>query len=131
MTIGELDRRITLETPVLETNDYGESFKDSWAEFRTVWAKVEWKGGKEGEDSGKITATTLVNFYIRNLDFLSQFDPGGTAAYTAPIMESRIAFAPAQGYNGAEAVVKYYYFQAIEQIEGRERFLKIITKQKD
>jgi len=119
MTIGELDRRITIEAPSLSTNTYGESVKDEWYTLVTVWAKVEWKGGNEGDDSDKITATTKVNFYIRNLD-LNDFLNGVDNA----TMEHRIAFAP-------QSVTKYYYLQAIEQIEGRERFLKIITKEKD
>ena len=119
MKIGELDRRITIELPVLSINTYGESVKDEWQTVRTVWAKVEWKGGNEGEDSDKITATTFVNFYIRNLD-LDDFLNGANA----PTMAHRIVFSP-------QIIKKYYYLQAIEQIEGRERFLKIITKEKD
>ena len=119
MTIGELDRRVSIEEPRTSINAYGESQKDSWALVREVWAKVEWKGGNEGEDSDKITATTFVNFYIRNLDlddFLNGVD--------APTMAHRISFRP-------QNVTKYYYLEKIEQIEGRERFLKIVTKEKD
>ena len=119
MTIGELDRRVTIEYPVIAVNTYGESAKDSWTAYRTVWANVEWKSGKEGDDSDKITAVTMVNFYIRNLD-LDTFLDGGNA----PTMAHRISFSP-------ESTTKYYYLQAIEQIEGRERFLKIIAKEKD
>ena len=119
MLIGELDRRITIEEPSVEVNDYGETAIDSWDTYRTVWAKVEWKGGSEGEDADKITATTKVIFYIRNLDVDSFLD-----GLTAATMEYRIAFAP-------QSVTKYYYLETVEQIEGRERFLKIITKEKD
>jgi len=119
MLIGELDRRITIEQPAVTGNDYGETVIDSWITYRTVWAKVEWKGGVEGEDADKITATTKVNFYIRNLDVDAFLDSD-----TAATMEHRIAFAP-------QSVTKYYYLETVEQIEGRERFLKIITKQKD
>ena len=119
MTIGELDRRITIELPVLSINTYGESVKDEWQTVRTVWAKVEWKGGSEGEDSDKITATTKVNFYIRNLDMDDFLD--GT---NAPTMKHRINFTP-------QGSAKYYYIHNIEQIEGRESFLKIITEEKD
>jgi len=119
MLIGELDRRISLEYPVSSINAYGESSVDSWTEDREVWAKVEWKGGSEGEDSDKITATTKVNFYIRNLDMDDFLD--GT---NAPTMKHRINFTP-------QGSAKYYYIHNIEQIEGRERFLKIITEEKD
>ena len=119
MTIGELDRRVTIEQPSVELNDYGETITSSWIETRIVWAKVEWEGGVEGEDADKITATTVVIFYIRNLDldnFLNSAT-GGTMSY-------RIAFAP-------QGTTKYYYLQNVEQIEGRERFLRITTKEKD
>ena len=120
MTIGELDRRVIIQEPRTSINAYGESQKDSWALVREVWAKVEWKGGNEGADADKITATTFVNFYIRNLD-LDDFLNG---AGNAPTMAHRIVFRP-------QGVEKYYYMETIEQIEGRERFLKIITKEKD
>ena len=119
MLIGELDRRIIIEQPTVSTNSYGELEVDSWIEVRTVWAKVEWKGGSEGEDSDKITATTKVNFYIRNLDF-DDFLNGSPV----PTMKHRINFSP-------QGTAKYYYIHNIEQIEGRESFLKIITEEKD
>ncbi|MBC8266367.1 MAG: head-tail adaptor protein [Flavobacteriales bacterium] len=119
MNIGELDMRVIIQYPENSTNSYGESVKSGWSDYRTVWAKAEWKGGSEGDDSDKITATTNVVFYIRNLD-LSDFLDG----VNAPTMAHRISFNP-------QTVTKYYYLQAIEQIEGRERFVKIITKEKD
>ncbi len=119
MLIGELDRRVVIQAPHTTINTYGESVVGDWVDVREVWAKVEWKGGNEGEDADKITATTKVNFYIRNLD-LDDFVNG----VDEPAMAHRIHYL----WGG---VKKYYYLQAIEQIEGRERFLKIITKEKD
>ncbi len=119
MLIGELDRRIIIEQPTVSINNYGEVAIDSWIEVRTVWAKVEWVGGSEGEDADKITATTKVNFYIRNLD-LDSFLNGSAA----PTMAHRINFSP-------QGTAKYYYLHNVEQIEGRESFLKIITEEKD
>ena len=119
MTIGELDRRITIESPSVASNSYGEVAVDSWIEHRIVWAKVEWVGGSETDETNKITATTKVNFYIRNLD-LDAFLNGSTG----PTMGYRINFSP-------QGTAKYYYIHNVEQIEGRERFLKIITEEKD
>ncbi len=119
MLIGELDRRIIIEQPTVSINNYGEVAIDTWIEVRTVWAKVEWVGGSEGEDADKITATTKVNFYIRNLD-LDSFLNGSAA----PTMAHRINFSP-------QGTAKYYYLHNVEQIEGRESFLKIITEEKD
>jgi hypothetical protein len=42
----------------------------------------------------------------------------------APTMKHRINFTP-------QGSAKYYYIHNIEQIEGRESFLKIITEEKD
>ena len=119
MLIGELDRRISIEQPTLSFNDYGESEVDSWSELREVWAKVDWVGGSETDETDKITATTKVDFYIRNLD-LDAFLNGSAA----PTMSYRINFSP-------QGTAKYYYLHNVEQIEGRERFVKIITQEKD
>ena len=111
MTIGELDRRIIIESPIVSTNSYGEVELDSWVEARTVWAKVEWDGGSEGNVTDKITATTKVNFYIRNLDL------------ELLTTNTRIEFD-----DGVDS--QYYYIHVINQIEGREQFLEILTEHK-
>jgi len=109
MTIGELDRRVlieTLDTP--SANSYGELTR-SYSPFRTVWAAIEWKGGSEGTDqSEKITGMTKLHVYIRNLD-MSNLS-----------LQSRLT------YDG-----KYYFPKVINQIEGREAFLEIICENKD
>ena len=119
MLIGELDRRIIIEQPTVSINNYGEVAIDSWSEVREVWAKVDWAGGSQTNETDKKTATTKVDFYIRNLD-LDSFVSGSAAA----TMEYRIKFT-------SEGVAKYYYLHNVEQIEGRERFLKITTEEKD
>jgi len=127
MTIGELDRRISVEYPIYATNSYGEwtlSTQHGFYPYRTVWAKAEWDGGSETDETDKITGITKVNFYIRNLD-LDTFLDGSVA----PTLAYRIVF-------NNHGVNKYYYIHAINEIAGsnlsnRERFLKIETKQKD
>ena len=58
MTIGELDRRVIIETVSISANSYGEWTRSSVA-LRTAWAAVEGKGGREKTDeSGKITGRT-------------------------------------------------------------------------
>ena len=106
MTIGELDRRIALDYPTYSTNDYGEVFISDYSDFRTVWAKVEWIGGSETDETDKITGTAKVNFYIRNLDLDDFLD--GTSA---PTMGHRINFG------------KYYYLHNVEQIEANRFYL--------
>lgn len=106
MQIGELDRRITFESVVKTANAYGEEVL-SWSTYLTVWASVEWNGGMENEESDKLTATSKVAFIVRNI---------GNAVNT----DYRIL------YNS-----KYYYIQAINEIDGREMFLELLTEQKD
>ena len=68
MTIGELDRRVSIYTVATTANNYGELTR-AYSLFREVWAKIEWKGGSEGTDeSEKITGMTKIHVYIRNLD---------------------------------------------------------------
>lgn len=108
MTIGELDRRVLIETVSTSANSYGELTR-SYSTFRTVWAAIEWKGGSEGTDqSEKITGMTKLHVYIRNLDV------------AALNLQSRLT------YEG-----KYYFPKVINQIDGRDAFLEIICENKD
>lgn len=106
MQIGDLDRRIILEVPTKNANSYGEEVL-SWAVYRTVWAKIDWKGGSEKVEKEKITATSKVLFYIRNLDISIN-------------EEYRISYDS-----------KYYYINVINEIDGRDRFLELETDRKD
>lgn len=106
MQIGDLDRRIIIEVPTKTANSYGEETL-SWATYRTVWAKMEWKGGSEKEETQRITATSKICFYIRNLEISIN-------------EQNRI------NYNG-----EYYYINVINEIEGREKFLELETQKKD
>ena len=106
LSIGELDRRISIESPTLTTNNYGES-TEVWAEAYEVWAKVDWIRTGDKEQSQEITNVTDVVFYIRNL--------GVTILSTYRISWDS----------------KYYYIQGIKEIDGREAFLELPTKIKD
>jgi len=109
MLIGQLDRRVLIETlDVPSANSYGELTRD-YSPFRTVWAYVEWKGGSEGTDqSEKITGMTKLHVYIRNLDM-------GNLT-----LQSRLTYDS-----------KYYFPKVINQIDGRDAFLEIICENKD
>jgi len=106
MQIGQLDRRIVLERPTLVANSYGEE-TITWSDYLTVWAMVEWKGGSEKEESDKLTAKSKVVFTVRNL--------GNLVDETYRILYK----------------TKYYYIQAINEIDGREMFLELLTEEKD
>jgi len=103
---GELDRRIRIDQITNTINDYGERIK-SYSLFKTVWAKVDWKRSSEKEESNQRVQVSDVVFYIRNLDIT--IDP-----------DMRIL------YNS-----KYYFVNGVKEIDGRERFLEIETKEKE
>tara|TARA_R110000824_G_scaffold19865_1_gene76039 strand:+ start:444 stop:770 length:327 start_codon:yes stop_codon:yes gene_type:complete len=104
--ISDLDRRIDLQSPTRSANSYGEQ-TITYTAYRTVWAKVDWEGGGMNEESEKLTGTSKVTFYIRNLDLLHL------------TTETRILFD-----------TKYYYIHVINEIEGRKKFVEILTEEK-
>ena len=122
MTIGELDRRVVIQYPQPGNNDYGEFVEGDWTDFRTVWAKIDWTGGSIKNQTDKITGITKVDFYIRNLDMSGWLQ--STQANAGPTLSWRIKYIQ-------DSTIKYYYVHNIEQIEGRDAFLKITTEQKD
>ena len=108
MTIGELDRRVSIYTVATTANNYGELTR-AYSLFREVWAKIIWEGGSEKTDeSEKITGMTKIHVYIRNLDM-------GNLS-----LQSRI------DYDG-----KKYFPKVINEIDGRDAFLEIICENKD
>tara|TARA_R110001606_G_scaffold398949_2_gene579671 strand:+ start:1835 stop:2158 length:324 start_codon:yes stop_codon:yes gene_type:complete len=107
MLIGQLDRRVIIDSVVVTANDYGELTR-TFSLLREVWAYIEWKGGKESDENNKITGMTKLHVYIRNLD-MGNLD-----------LQSRIT------YDG-----KYYFPKVINEIDGREMFLEIICENKD
>ncbi len=106
LKIGELDRRIVLENYTSDGNSYGEQTL-TWATYRTVWAKILYRGGKVDDESQEIVALSKVEFFVRNLDI---------AGLTA---ETRISYDS-----------KYFYIEAINEVDGRGEFLQLLTKEK-
>lgn len=63
-----LDQRITLRAPT-RTADGAGGFETAWGDFASVpqvWAKVEYKAGREVMAEGRVTATGTYHFTIRN-----------------------------------------------------------------
>lgn len=108
MTIGELDRRVSIYSVSTSANSYGELTR-SYSLLRTVWAAIEWKGGTEKMDeSDKITGMTRLHIYIRNLDMSNL------------TLQSKLVYDS-----------KDYFPKVINQIDGRTAFLEIICENKD
>ena len=106
LSIGQLDRLITILEPTSTTDSYGER-TETWATAYTLWAKVDWKSSDRKEESQAQVQGTDVVFYVRNL--------GVTILSTYRISWDS----------------KYYYIQGIKEIDGREAFLELPTKLKD
>ena len=106
LSIGQLDRRIEIQSPNYAIDSYGEKIK-TYAEVYSLWAHVDWKTSKRKEESQEQVQGTDVVFYIRNL---------GVAIL---------------GTYRIEYDSKTYIIHGIKEIDGRIRFLEIETKLKD
>ena len=113
ITIGELDRRITIQQAEtsIDTN-YGEPLQ-SWSDLIIVWAKYFVKGGKINEESDQLVAEENAFFIIR--------DPKFTATPTFNEYNYRIH------YND-----KIYVIDNIKEIESRTNdYLEVKTTEKN
>jgi len=64
MNIGNMDRRIALQSQVLTTNNYGQR-DSSWSTYATVWASIKYMGGSEKLADDQINSTQTVQFAVR------------------------------------------------------------------
>lgn len=65
LSIGKLDRRITIQQLVQGVGvEYGEP-TESWADWATVWANVYPANGREFQDAAQMTAEADTQFQIR------------------------------------------------------------------
>jgi len=106
LSIGQLDRRITIQSPTYTTDSYGEQTKVYATEY-TLWAHVDWKASRRKEESQEQVQGTDVVFYIRNL---------------------RVTIL---GTYRIKYDSKTYIIHGIKEIDGRDKFLEIETKLKD
>ena len=106
LSVGQLDRRIEVKAPDYTQNKFGEK-TTTYATVYTLWSKVDWKRSDRGEENQEQTQSTDVIFYVRNV--------GVTILGTYQIT-----------YDS-----KIYIIHGIKEIDGRDRFLEIVTKIKD
>ena len=106
LSIGQLDRRIEVQSPTYTTDSYGAETK-LYATLYTLWAHADWKASNRKEESQEQVQKTDLVFYVRNL--------GVTILGTYRI----------------EYDSKTYIIHGIKEIDGREKFLEIETKLKD
>ena len=105
--VGMMDRQVILYTRS-EINDsaYGGVTSASYVEnTEKIYSDVVWKSGKIGDDGNQMQNNQIIEFYVRN---------GG--AMKSATVEDYIFFED-----------KKYYINAINVIDGREKFLQVIT----
>ena len=106
ISIGQLDRRIEVQSPTYTIDSYGEESKVQ-ATIYTLWAHADWKASRRKEESQEQVQKTDLVFYVRNLGITIQ------------------------GTYRIEYDSKTYIIHGIKEIDGREKFLEIETKLKD
>ena len=106
LSIGQLDRRIVVQSPTDTRDDYGGETK-VFGTLYNLCAHADWKSSNRKEESQEQVQGTDVVFYVRNL--------GITILGTYRIV-----------YDS-----KTYIIHGIKEIDGREKFLEIETKLKD
>lgn len=73
---GPMDQKITLRK-LTRTADGGGGVIETWSDFATdpnVWARVSFKGGREGMDEGRINASQMTTFEIYTRSDVSEID---------------------------------------------------------
>ena len=104
MQIGNLDRRITVQTSTTSTDAVGQPI-ETWATYRKAWAMLTYDRGDEYFEADQKTAVRIVKFIIR-------YDSGVTE-------KMRICYGSG-----------LYDIRAIEEI-GRQKYLVLKTEKRD
>lgn len=70
---GNLDQRITIQRRV-ETADGAGGVTLAWADLTTVWANIKAKAGREAMTDGRMAASFVTVFTIRQIADLTDVD---------------------------------------------------------
>lgn len=70
LIVGQLDRQIIVQQVTLTANSYGEPV-ESWANYATVWARVNQLGSTERFRSDAVLKARVSRFLIRYLEGLT------------------------------------------------------------
>lgn len=65
ITIGELDRRIKIQRPVITDGTAGSDIINSWSDVVTVWCSIKERIGNESIEADRLTYNELTIFTIR------------------------------------------------------------------
>lgn len=68
---GRLDRRITIQQATLANDSFGQPI-ETWTDYQTCWAKVDYPSASERFLSSALHSTRSAIFTIRKVDGLSE-----------------------------------------------------------
>lgn len=122
LAIGQLDRKIMIEEAATTRDALGGGVRE-WGTVVAfcVSAFIEWKSVKETDKNEQISEIDKVFFYIRNM---------GTQAKAINSYDYRIAY-PVNACVPTEGITKYYYITGVQEFEGRDRFIRLVTTLRD
>jgi len=122
LAIGQLDRKILIQGAITTRDALGGATRE-WGgdvEFG-LNAFIEWKSVKETDKNKQISEIDKVFFYVRNM---------GSDVKLVNSYDYRIAY-PVDAMAIIEDMTKYYYITGIQEFEGRDRFLRLVTSKRD
>jgi SPP1 family predicted phage head-tail adaptor len=71
--IGRLDKRITFQSKVTETDESNADAEESWENVKTVWAKVEYGHGAENLEADQVKSDQDLIVTIRSTSVQSDW----------------------------------------------------------
>lgn len=92
MSIGERRDRVTFQTPVISTDDFGEPDK-SWADICTSWALVQPLKGTERFSAGGVKADADHRIVTRNRPELASLSPTDRIVFGSQVFDIRAVIA--------------------------------------
>ncbi len=90
MNIGRLDKRVTIQSGTTMKDVYGQPL-ETWSDIATVWASIQYIGGREKLRSGVVDANLDVTVAVRYYEQLTPpKDSDGWRIVTLPEREQGI-----------------------------------------
>lgn len=109
IAVGQMDRRISLYVRTQAADGVYGGYTDIAYEekMEVVWAHVIWRGGNVDEDGDQMQNNQIVEFYVRNSGVM----------------------ADANVLDYIKHDNKNYYIDSLNVVDGREKYLQILTTQ--
>lgn len=123
ITIGQLDRKVIVQNKVLSRDAIGGNsvtWSDAFDYATQISCFIEFKSGKETDDNERLNEKEVVIFYVRNI---------GSVIKKINAYDYRLAY-PVTADAVITSTTEFYYVTAVQEYEGRNRFLKILTEKR-